>query len=331
MGYVDKRFKKKIAYYVYHSQVMISQYMSDEGMVSESKDISDKAEAFRSNMLIVGIDLQDRQYRDILFGDRIPNDDMYEEWCWLQYYCLNPTNELPVLDDPEFKDTFTIQVDEVNRIRLDDIFRVFDHCRKILFWFKHLPNEEKYNCNEDPIQRLLDCYFRLYSILDKITKVLNDLVLGNNSLPYDDESYFSSFFPLLENNPNIFIKGIFEISNDINYSSEDEEMGFVDPFYSMHRVQKHPGTIRNDIDHRALLLINPEERFEVDNGQIIISSRNLKVKSDGVLVISARDLEVEIGKLLRQIRELLLNLELASNSGGLLNDKSDVNEYQVIH
>ena len=40
------------------------------------------------------------------------------------------------------------------------------------------------------------------------------------------------------------------------------------------------------------------------------------------MTISARDLEIEINKLMRQIRELLLNLELASNTGGL-NFESD--------
>lgn len=308
VGYVNKEFKKKIAYYIYNSQIVVSNYYSDEGMITESEEIANKAEAFRSNMLITELDLKDRDYHNILFSDKNPDINVYEEWCWGYYFCLNPMNDIPVLDDPDYKDTFRIETDEVNRIRLNDVLRTFDHSRRIMFWFYHLPKKERYDCKGEPIQRLLDCYFRLYSTLDKIAKLLYDLIVRGNYRIKPKDRYFANVAEYLEKSTNDYIKGISEISQDINYSNEDYEKGFVDPFYNLHRIPKRPRTIRNEIDHKALMLVNPEDDYEI---------------KEGVLTISARDLEVETNKLMRQIRELLLNMELASRSGGLTNDIGD--------
>ena len=221
MGHVDRRFKKKIAYYVYYSQILVSKYYSDEGMVTEYKEIFDKAEAFRSNMLNIGLDLKDKDYHDILFSDDYPDMKVYEEWCWGEYFCLNPTNDLPILDEPDYKDTLKIQLDEINLIRLNDILWTFDHCRRIMFWFYHLPEEDKYDCKGEPIQRLLDCYFRLYSTLDKIAKILYDLIIRNNCKIKVKDRSFKDVAKYLENDSNDYIKGIYQISKDINYTDLD--------------------------------------------------------------------------------------------------------------
>lgn len=78
---------------------------------------------------------------------------------------------------------------------------------------------------------------------------------------------------------------------------------FRDPFYSEHRVKMNPNGIRNNTAHSTLLFKDPYEDYEVD-----------KYKGQNIVVLSAKDLEMDTYKLMQQVREILLNLQLAINS-----------------
>jgi hypothetical protein len=296
LDHVDEESKRKIAFYIYYSQIAVSNTLAEEGQDLESKQILKRSREFKSKMLKENIDLDDRDYYEILFSPNQPDDRTYKGWCWSNVFCINPLNELPVLDDLDFSDHFELQTDEVNRIRLNDILRTFDHCRRILFDFQQLPYKDRYDCKKEPVQSLLDSYFRIFSTLDKLAKVISSLALG---IVPREKNDFKTIAEQLRFNTNDYLRGIYEIQKDIFYDWEDIELGFTDPFYSMHRVQLRPNKIRNRIVHDAVMIVNIEDKYEI---------------YDGILTISARDLEVEIQKLLWQVREILMNVQLASKT-----------------
>lgn len=223
---------------------------------------------------------------------RDADDTIYEEWCWDRHLLLNPMNEVPNINSDWLKDDYIKDKDPELSARLADILSTYDHCRRLMHRYNIMPLEERIQKKRDEdVESLIDCYFRLYSILDKASKVIE--ILFPIGL---DKVTFRKVASYLRHSPNKYLRGIYEVYSDMTFSDDFIEKGYLDPFYAIHGVKKRPGAIRNTLTHSAVLVVAPDEEFRIH---------------DNTVTMRPIDLEIEVVKLMGQIREVLMNLKLA--------------------
>ena len=70
------------------------------------------------------------------------------------------------------KDDLQFDLDERHRWLLEDIVCTYDHCRRILYRTAKLKPSEIPSGRDEHVEDLLDCYSRLYTILDKTAKLM---------------------------------------------------------------------------------------------------------------------------------------------------------------
>ena len=252
---LDEESRTAVAPAIISMYKMYSEIMKDLGETSIGADLSNIYESFSIRLKIEEIEIDEDGYLIKINNFKMPDDKIYEEWCWNKHYLLNLTNELPIMDENQLKDNLFITTDEVNKIRMDEICRIYEHCRRILY--RHMQEPELARLYFKPgeqTESLLDCYYRIFSLLDKIAKVISKAVYDDQ---IDDKS-FRNVCNNLRSNSNDYLRGIFEIYKDL-YMNEDADLGFMDEFYSAHRVKKKPNTIRNKIAHSTLYFVSRDD------------------------------------------------------------------------
>ena len=208
------------------------------------------------------------------------------------------------------RDDIGWKTSEDNVIRINDIMRTYNHCRMGLYEFTRTPRMERAsNIEDDSFDRLLDCYLRLYSIIGKTMKLIaTDILHGapDKEIKFwelKDNKKFTNKQKICKD-----LKFITDLCWDMSVNEKDRDRGFIDSFYTIHRVKLTPGAVRNLAIHSAV--------------KIIDSNQKDRKWSDNIVVISPIDLEVEVKKLMLQVRELLLGLQKAMmNGAGKLPDK----------
>ena len=173
-----------------------------------------------------------------------------------------------------------------------EILRTYDHCRLLFYMY-----DRRQNIGSGPLSKefLVDCYYRLFSMLDKIAKVLSSLL----SLDDMEDNSFSAVCERLIPSDD-YLGGIYRVYKELFYTMDELKSGVVDEFNSVHQVKMRANMIRNMIAHSALYFIDSDDDY---------------VRFDNVLTLSESDLELETANLLDQIREILLNLQFAINTG----------------
>jgi len=234
----------------------------------------------------------------------------YEDWCWKNRYWLTPMNEFSHVPRREWmKDTIGWGTTSSNQIRIKDIIRTYSHCRRILFEYTRIPRAERVHMTDDDMfDRLLDCYLRLYSILDKTMKLIALDILHEKPVTELDYKNLPKYWDLEYNevfkkkqNRCKYLRFITDLNRDLSVDEKDRDRGFIDSFYVIHRVKLTPGNIRNLMIHSAV--------------EIIDSDQKERERKTNIITISPMDLEVEVKKLMMQVRELLLGINLAMYKG----------------
>lgn len=296
---INSGSRKMVADYISYSYYILKDYYLNHNDKQMAEDLNSLHHSFVKSCEDFDYQFDDKEYFKKFCNQPIPNTGNYAEWCWNNRLWLNIASDVLLMDKEQLKDDIDLKVDIDNTIRMNEIVRTFDHCRSLFYQFSKAPFEERAYYKPGPeTEFLVDCYYRLFSLLDKIAKVISCLLFGNSK-------YIQSFKDVcIKLKPgNNYIGGIFRIYRELFFSDEDLKDGIVDEFNSAHRVKRRTNFIRNMIAHSALNFVTPDEDYNKYKGY------------DNVLTLSAADLENETVQLFHQIREILMNLQLAVNSG----------------
>ncbi len=301
-GVLDTNIRKEVHLQILKQMLGVSDYLRS---LNEYDDADSYDRECRLFALKSKIQIPDRIEKGEEKKEVSLEDDMsYEEWCWQNRYWLTPLNEFSTIPRKDWmKDDLEWKTCPNNVIRIKDIIRTYNHCRLALYEYTKSPRMERiHSLNDDSFDRLLDCYLRLYSIIDKSMKLIATDVL------HQEQNYEIKFWELGKN-PGFKIKQrkckhlrfLTDLSVDMSVMDFDRKRGFIDPFYIIHHVGLTPGKIRNLMIHSAV--------------EVIDSGQKERVRKNNIITISPMDLEVEVKKLMMQIRELLLGLQLAIKNG----------------
>lgn len=223
--------------------------------------------------------------------------DKYEEWCWNNHLYLNIMDEVPNYNPDWVKDDLVFDLSESGNLLVRDIISTFDHCRRLMHRYTRIPEEIRFAKERDEdVESLLDCYFRLYSILDKTAKIINELYPQSSEL--NGQITFKEVVSNLWSNSNQFLRGIYQINRDLFPQRDDYKKMTIAPFLKIVGTSLWFSTIRNDLTHSAIEIVPPNVELNI-------------VK--GTTHICARDLEFYIVRMTCLVREVLLNLQLAVN------------------
>lgn len=163
-----------------HSRICVERLIR-MGETKKAEDLAKVVDEFRSDVSKMGITVISPDDLNRLVINRVLIDASYEDWCWANRFWLNPLNDISDIMPKWMRDTVTWESDEFNSARIDDILHTFDHCRRSLHRFMSLP-ESRWNLKEgEDLECLVDCYFRLYSIMDKISKIICCIVFDEGT------------------------------------------------------------------------------------------------------------------------------------------------------
>ena len=306
---LDKKKREDAYKIVIKSMLMLSKEL---WAIGETKD----AEAYKHQCSIYAMNkkvkLSDAESFKTDIKKIVDDENIsYQDWCWINRYWLTPMNEFIDIPRQEWmSDDIGWKTSEDNVIRINDIMRTYNHCRMGLYEFTRTPRMERAReIEDDSFDRLLDCYLRLYSIIDKTMKLIaTDILHGapDKEIKFWELQKNEKFTNKQKNCKDL--KFITDLCWDMSVDEKDRDRGFIDSFYTIHRVKLPPGVIRNLAIHSAV--------------KIIDSNQKDRKWWDNIVVISPIDLEVEVKKLMLQVRELLLGLQKAMmNGAGKLPDE----------
>lgn len=250
------------------------------------------------------------------------DENEYKEWCWTNHLWINPLNEVSGYDEEWASDSFGDKFDKFGNLRLKDIMGAYDHCRRLLFEFSKFDKYDRRSLIQgESLEKLKDCHLRIYSIIDKAAKLIYYGVLDEEARKEitetkrkdkeKDEHHRNDFEYVCDKfagTDNPFLKSIYYVKEDIYFYNGDndendrKDESYRDPFYSQHKVKFSAQRIRNNITHSATLFIKSSDNYKIDD-----------FKGTDILVLSSQDLEMDTWKFMWQIREILLNLQLALN------------------
>ena len=140
---------------------------------------------------------------------------------------------------------------------------------------------------------MMDCFVRLYTLLDKTSKLILYL------FPKDDLE-INGFYNVAEQyskSSNPYLRSFDLIKDDIFPDRVKKQLSY-DPRNSVFGVVTRRGFIRNNIIHGTVK---------------ICDDRDLEGNYYGVLVLTPNELMHYTDRMLYDVREILLNLQLAYN------------------
>ncbi len=226
----------------------------------------------------------------------------YEGWCFYSVLYLNLFNEIPNPNRDWMNDDLDLKLDERHSIILEDVVRTFDHCRKILYEFTKVPIEERFSkVRDDSVESLIDCYVRLYSVLDKVAKIIDYF------FSLDLSGKTASFWNVSEAlavSSNKYLRSIAMIKDDL-FPKHVERINSVDPHFTFAMACYRSSFIRNSIIHDTFRIVGPDEKDYIQWN---------------VAAITVQDLEYQTWSLMYTVREVILltkmSVELERNKRG---------------
>ncbi len=285
-----------------YSQTIIDK-LSDLNVKEYASLLKEELDSFKKKVDKEGIRIQDQAYYDTSVSYLKPDLSRYEDWCWNYSFWLNPMSVFPFRMDSCSNDSLKWMPGGALEIRFKDVMATYDHARRLYYQYSLQPIDDRGFRKTDMefAELLQDCYIRLYSIIDKIAKLLGLHFLGlEGTIPP-----FHEIVKSFENDSNCYLRGLYEINMDFSKKIIDGpdriKLGIVDPYYSKHRVTKNPFFLRDMMAHAAINY--------VENGTEI--SKMKKYEAYNVLSMSYNDLEVETQRLLWRVREVILHFYLA--------------------
>ena len=218
--------------------------------------------------------------------------DGYQRWCQESVRYLNILSEVPHHIAEYCKDDIQLDLDERHRWLLDDIVHTYDHCRRILYRTACFKGKELYEGRNEHVENLLDCYSRLYTILDKTAKLVAFLFPWNG----ERNPNFRAVVEKHSCDSNPFLRALYYIARDVFSDKDDIAFDYLDPHIRFLSVVHKPSFVRNNIMHNTIRICN-------DDGDRMPT---LNVES-----ITPYELFFYTSKLADDVREVLINLQMA--------------------
>ena len=237
--------------------------------------------------------LTSKKEYDELLRDTIKDD--YVRWsnnhCLFLNIMTEPTHNCRKLA----KDDLDFDLDEKGQWLLEDIIHTFDHCRRTLYRTDKIDELTFANKGRDEdVESLLDCYVRLYTLLDKIAKLVVTLFPGDGSLKNKN---FYKVADGMKGNVNKFLHSIYLIKRDVFPEAYDRTDNITDPHRNYMGLVQKTADIRNETAHGIVKIFSENESRGWYEDTISLTPLELKHYS----IVLAYD-----------IREILLTLQLAT-------------------
>lgn len=228
---------------------------------------------------------------NVLNVDTITDD--YVRWCEERVLFLNIFNEIPHHCADLAKDDVYFELNGKYQLLLDDILQTYSHCRKRFYSvptdaFAYLDKER-----DEDVECLIDCYARLYTLLDKMAKLIIHMFPQDYAL---DDLKFWTVANSYSESTNPYLKAISHICSDIFPDKFDDVHRTFDPRTSVEGLVLKKGFIRNCIMHNVIAICKDRESREV---------------YEGVSSITAFELYHSTLMMFYDVREVLLTLQLA--------------------
>ena len=220
--------------------------------------------------------------------------DDYQRWCQQTVRFLTIMNEVPHNSAKYAKDAISFPLEERYQWQMEDIIHTYDHCRRILYRMYKIPPEEFIDKDRDEdIECLMDCYARLYTLLDKTAKIIDALFPADSSRT---DLKFYTVAESLANSSNPYLRAIYYICTDIFTDGISTVERTFDPRGNINGLVFKKGFIRNSIMHSTVKISKEsEERGVYEN----------------VASLKPFELLVYTNWLSYDVREVLLTLQLA--------------------
>ena len=219
--------------------------------------------------------------------------DEYTRWCQKKIRFLNIFNEISHYNPEYARDEVCLDLDERHQWLLDDIIRTYDHCRRT--FFRISPEEDSFQdkSRDEDVECMIDCFTRLYTLLDKASKLIRYL------FPRDEIEEKASFYDVAEkyaNSPNPYLKAIYHLCCDIFPDRYSGAGSTFDPRNNYYGLILKRGFLRNSIMHGTVKVYTETED---------------KTNYWQVASVSAMELAHCTNMMMYDVRELILNIELA--------------------
>ena len=235
--------------------------------------------------------LFDQNEIDAMNRDSITDD--YVRWCEETVKFLNLFNEIPHHNAKYACDDIILDLDERHQWLLEDIIKTYDHCRRIFYRICKDPVEFIKKSRDDDVESMIDCYVRLYTLLDKSAKLIDYL------FPRDGDREKLKFYDVTEslsNSPNPYLKALYHINCDIFPDRYSNVSGTYDPRNNVFGFIQKRGFIRNCIMHDTLKI---QSEDEPKTGYFYVAS------------VTPLELTQCTVSMFYDVREILLNIQLA--------------------
>ncbi len=217
--------------------------------------------------------------------------DGYPRWCQENMRYLNISNEVPNICTC---DDVALDLDERHQWLLEDVMRTYDHCRKLLYKVVGVDQANVLaKIDGDDIESVVDCFVRLYTLLDKTARLITYLFPRDSSM---EQSNFYDVAESLSNSPNPYLRSIWGICKDIFPDRNDDSNRIFDPRNNYLGVVLKRGFIRNNIIHGTLKIFDEKEE---------------KGNYYNVASVTPSELIQCTGMMMYDVREIVLNLQLA--------------------
>lgn len=222
-------------------------------------------------------------------------DDDYLRWCNERVFFLNFVTEIPHQCERYSKDDLTFDLDDKHNWLLDDIIHTFAYCRHSFYMITEGKESHEicWNGRDERVERMIDCFVRLYTLLDKTSKLIIYL------FPEEDLE-INRFYDVAEhyrNSSNPYLRSFDLIKDDI-FPDRVKNQRSYDPRNSVLGIVTRRGFIRNNIIHGTVK---------------ICDDREVEGNYYGVLMLTPEELFHYTRRMLYDVREILLNLQLAYN------------------
>lgn len=235
--------------------------------------------------------LSKKEY-DELLRDTIKDD--YVRWCNDHCLFLNLLTEPAHNCGKLAKDDLEFVLDERNQWLLDDVMHTFEHCRRILYRTDQIDESAFMNKGRDEdVESLLDCYVRLYTLFNKIGKLIVTMFPRDGSLKHKK---FYDVAESMKNNVNKFLQSIYLIKRDVFPESYDRADNITDPHRNYLGLIQKTADIRNETAHGTVR---------------IFSEKETKGWYDDMVSLTPLELKHHTLVLAYDVREILLTLQLA--------------------
>lgn len=271
--------------YMTHSILNLTAY-SDFELMDEYQEWLEKAQLYCLKYPLLNQKIIDEMNRDSI-------KDEYVRWCQFHVRLLNIFNEIPHNNAKYACDDIQLDLDERHQWLLDDIMRTYDHCRRTFYRVAKDIDKFVEKPRDDDVECVVDCFVRLYTLLDKSSKIITYLFPRDQNTK---QQYFYDVAETLSNTSNPFLRSIYRVCMDIFPDKFAKTEGTFDPRNNMFGMVLKRGFIRNSIMHDTLKVFKEGET---------------KTNYYGASSVTPLELFRCTDVMFQDVREILLSIQLA--------------------